>query len=112
MLTPADAEALAAAGWEIGFHTRRHDLLTALGEDALRAAIDRPERARSLAYPHGKAASREAAAARAAGYEAAYTGAPVALTARTDPQLIGRLQPRTTSVGRFALDLARAVARA
>ena len=48
VLTPADAEALAAAGWEIGFHTRRHDLLTALGDDALRAAVDRPER-RALA---------------------------------------------------------------
>jgi len=111
VLALADAEALAAAGWELGFHTRRHDLLTALDDDALRAAVAPPAGERSFAYPHGKAAAREAAAARDAGYAAAYTGAPEAVTERTDPHLVGRLQPRVTTVGRFALDLARAVAR-
>ncbi|MET0687066.1 MAG: polysaccharide deacetylase family protein [Solirubrobacteraceae bacterium] len=112
VLATADADVLAGQGWEIGFHTRRHDLLTRLPDDALREAVARPEGATSLAYPHGKATAREAGAARDAGYTAAYTGAPGVLTERTDACLIGRLQPRTATVGRFALDLARAVERA
>jgi peptidoglycan/xylan/chitin deacetylase (PgdA/CDA1 family) len=112
VLAAADADVLAGQDWEIGFHTRRHDLLTRLSDDALRAAVARPEGARTLAYPHGKATAREAAAARDAGYAAAYTGAPRALTGRSDPHLIGRLQPRTATTARFALDLARAVERA
>jgi peptidoglycan/xylan/chitin deacetylase (PgdA/CDA1 family) len=110
VLGPDGADALAAAGWEIGFHTRRHDLLTALPADELRAAIEPPAAgARTLAYPHGKAAAREAAAARAAGYVAAYTGRAEVFTDRTDDQLIGRLQPDTATVGRFALQLAHAL---
>ncbi len=112
MLAPERADALAAAGWEIGFHTRRHDLLTTpRRRRPPRGRRRAPAAARTLAYPHGKATAREAAAARDAGYVAAYTGAPEAFTDRTDPHLIGRLQPRFTTVGRFALDLARAVAR-
>lgn len=113
---PLSAQAraeLARDGWEIGFHTRRHDLLTALGDDALRAALapgGEDEHVRTLAYPHGKAGPREAAAARDAGYAAAYTGRPEVLTERTDPHLIGRLQPHTDTLGRFALQLARALA--
>jgi peptidoglycan/xylan/chitin deacetylase (PgdA/CDA1 family) len=105
------AQALASSGWEIGFHTRRHDLLTALDDDALRAALD-PQQAggaRTLAYPHGKATAREARAARAAGYVAAYTGRDEVYDERTDDHLIGRLQPDTDTLGRFALHLARAL---
>jgi peptidoglycan/xylan/chitin deacetylase (PgdA/CDA1 family) len=108
------AQALAAAGWEIGFHTRRHDVLPQLDDedlaDALRDGRERlPERPRTLAYPHGKAGPREARGAREAGYEAAFTGAAEVLTGSTDPHLIGRLQPDPTTVGRFALQLARAL---
>ena len=103
MLAPERADALAAAGWELGFHTRRHDLLATLGDDALRAAVGRAPARAHARLPHGKATAREAAAARDAGYVAAYTGAPEAFTDRTDPHLIGRLQPRFTTVGRFAL---------
>ncbi|MEA2218611.1 MAG: hypothetical protein QOJ35_1237 [Solirubrobacteraceae bacterium] len=111
-LSPHAAAQLAQAGWEIGFHTRRHDLLTALDDDALRAALEQDagdEPARTLAYPHGKATAREAQAARAAGFVAAYTGRAEVLTEHTDEHLIGRLQPGTATLGRFALHLARAL---
>ncbi len=108
--------ALAAAGWEIGFHTARHDALPALDDKSLREALvggrDLLPGAPvlTIAYPHGKATAREAAAARAAGYVAAYTGCAEVLTEQTDTHLIGRLQPDTTTVGRFALRIARALA--
>lgn len=102
--------ALEHSGWEIGFHTRRHDLLTTLDDDVLRAALDPAQAAgaRTLAYPHGKATEREARAARDAGYAAAYTGRDEILREHTDVHLIGRLQPDTATLGRFALQLARA----
>lgn len=115
MLGADGAAALAAAGWEIGFHTPKHHLLTALDDESLRVALDpRPLEPvgtlpRTLAYPHGKAGPREADAARRAGYLAAYTGQAFALTERTDDHLIGRLQPDTATLGRFALGLARAL---
>jgi peptidoglycan/xylan/chitin deacetylase (PgdA/CDA1 family) len=109
LLGAAGARELAAAGWEIGFHTRRHDLLTALDDDALRAALEPPGGARTIAYPHGKATEREAGAARAAGYAAGYTGRDEVFTEHTDDHLIGRLAPDTATVGRFALRLARAL---
>ena len=113
-LDPEGARALRDAGWEIGFHTRRHDPLPQLDDGSLARALrdgrERlPEQPRTLAYPHGKAGPREALAARDAGYEAAFTGAAEVLTESTDPHLIGRLQPSPTSVGRFALQLARAL---
>lgn len=106
---------LAAAGWEIGFHTRRHDLLTTLDDDDLRAALEDGRDAiggtsvRTLAYPHGKAGERESRAARQAGFVAAYTGRSEVLTELTDVHLIGRLQPDHATLGRFALALARAL---
>jgi peptidoglycan/xylan/chitin deacetylase (PgdA/CDA1 family) len=108
------AAALAEAGWELGAHTPRHYLLTGLDDGALARELERRpvatgELPRTLAYPHGKAAEREASAARAAGYEAAYTGRAGVFTAGTDPHLIGRLQPDMTTLGRFALELARAL---
>jgi peptidoglycan/xylan/chitin deacetylase (PgdA/CDA1 family) len=115
VLGPDGGSALAAAGWEIGFHTRGHDLLTALGPEELALAVERrPSRAtgslpQTLAYPHGKAGPREAEAARRAGYGAAFTGYATILTEDTDEHLIGRLQPDTGTIGRFALGLARAL---
>jgi peptidoglycan/xylan/chitin deacetylase (PgdA/CDA1 family) len=107
---------LEELGWEIGFHTRRHDPLPALGDRELeRAVVDqggkRPGHTTSaFAYPHGKAARREAAAVRAAGYVVAFTGAWGAVNAGTDPHLVPRLQPSWTSPGRTILALARALA--
>jgi peptidoglycan/xylan/chitin deacetylase (PgdA/CDA1 family) len=114
VLEPDGVAALAKAGWEIGFHTRGHHVLTAVDADVLRRELERTpeitgELPLTLAYPHGKAAAREAVAARDAGYVAAYTGCSEVFTDGTDPHLIGRLQPDTTTLGRFALQLARAL---
>lgn len=107
---------LAAAGWEIGAHTSGHDPLPALDDAGLEGALERRPIAGSgegppdvLAYPHGKAGEREAAAARNAGYRAAFTGNPRPVGSETDPFLVGRLQPDTATLGRFALDLARSL---
>jgi peptidoglycan/xylan/chitin deacetylase (PgdA/CDA1 family) len=117
-LLSAQARAdLARAGWEIGFHTHRHDLLTALDDDTLRKALERGRESvaegpiRTVAYPHGKAGEREARAARQAGYVAAYTTRGEVFTEETNIHLIGRLCPDTVSVGRFGLGLARRLAR-
>jgi peptidoglycan/xylan/chitin deacetylase (PgdA/CDA1 family) len=118
MLGPDGVAALTAAGWEVGFHTRDHYLLTTLDDDALTRALEpvtvKPSDRlpRTLAYPHGKATMREADAARRAGYLAAFTGYPHVFTERTHDHLIGRLQPDTTTLGRFALQLARALSAA
>jgi peptidoglycan/xylan/chitin deacetylase (PgdA/CDA1 family) len=111
------ASALAEAGWEIGFHTRGHDLLPRLSSGDLEAALERRTMAtgsmpETLAYPHGKAGPREAQAAQAAGYRAAFTGYASVLKEGTDAFLIGRLQPDTSTIGRFALELARALSAA
>ena len=117
-LGPHGAVALRQAGWELGFHTRRHHLLPGLGARELVVALtEGRERVpggvpRTLAYPHGKAGAREAVAARDAGYQAAFTGAADVLRDGTDPHLIPRLQPHPRSLSRFALDLARALAAA
>lgn len=75
-----DLRTLAAAGWEVGSHSRTHPVLPALGEAELDAelagsraaceeAMQRP--CTSLAYPFGAHDSRVAARAEAAGYELA-----------------------------------------
>jgi peptidoglycan/xylan/chitin deacetylase (PgdA/CDA1 family) len=114
-LGAAGARALLDFGWELGFHTRRHDVLVALDEDGLATALRDgrdwlPSAPRALAYPHGKAGPREAAAARAAGYEVAFTGAAEVVTEESDPHLIGRVQPAVATLGTFALQLARLLA--
>lgn len=115
-----DVRTLAAAGLEIGFHTLRHHRLTGLDDDELRAAmVDGRDRLAELAgapldtisYPHGKADDRVSSAARAAGYRAGFTNGPGAMTADHDALLLPRLEPPFTSVGHFALQLARALMR-
>ena len=114
-LSAHDRAQLAVQGWEIGFHTRRHDVMTAMDDGALLDALQRgrdeiaPAPIRTFAYPHGKAGKREAAAVQRAGYTAAYTGRAEVLTELTNCHLIGRLQPDTATLGRFALQLARAL---
>jgi peptidoglycan/xylan/chitin deacetylase (PgdA/CDA1 family) len=112
---------LAEAGLEIGFHTRRHDLLPMLGDERLRDAMQQGRaevekvvgsRLFTISYPHGRADPRVAAAARAAGFEAGFTGVPVAVTSEADSLLLGRLAPSYTSVGELAFDVACALFRA
>jgi peptidoglycan/xylan/chitin deacetylase (PgdA/CDA1 family) len=112
---------LAASGVEIGFHTRRHDLLPTLGaeelEHALRDGRDELEQVagrplRTISYPHGGADARVAAAARAAGFDAGFTGQPIVVTPASEPLLLGRLSPSYTSLGELAFDMAWMLFRA
>jgi peptidoglycan/xylan/chitin deacetylase (PgdA/CDA1 family) len=113
-LAEEDVRELAAAGFEIGSHTLRHDYLPRLDDATLaRAMIDGRDRLariaghqlHAIAYPHGGADRRVAAAARAAGYTTGFTTLPVAVLQGDDPLLLGRLQPSFASAGRFALRL-------
>ncbi|MCW2673429.1 MAG: polysaccharide deacetylase family protein [Frankiales bacterium] len=86
-LEPMDAvqvRTLAAAGWEIGSHTRTHPLLSRLEDDVLRSELEGSREecealsatsCASLAYPFGDVDARVADAARRAGY---HTGASLA----------------------------------
>jgi peptidoglycan/xylan/chitin deacetylase (PgdA/CDA1 family) len=107
---------LAEAGCEIGFHTLRHHGLPSL-EDAslqreLREGRERLAEAAGhdagvLAYPHGLVDERVAAAAREAAFACAFTTVPEAVRPDSDPLLLGRLVPSSSSLGHFALQLAR-----
>jgi peptidoglycan/xylan/chitin deacetylase (PgdA/CDA1 family) len=110
--------ALVADGFEIGFHTRRHYPLPGLAAADLDAAMvdgraELEEAAgdslTTIAYPHGRAEARVAAAARAAGFTAGFTGAPGPVTPASDPLLLCRVSPSYASVGELALDVALAV---
>lgn len=113
--------ALAAAGFEIGFHTRDHEALDGLDDAALeRALTDGRERLAAIAggpldtiaYPFGIADARVAGAARAAGYEAGFTLDARAITSAGDPLLMGRFQPSFATAGYTAAELGRGLARA
>jgi peptidoglycan/xylan/chitin deacetylase (PgdA/CDA1 family) len=111
---------LAESGYEVGFHTLRHDRLPALPDAELRAALvdGRAELEHAtgraltaISYPHGRADRRVADAARAAGFEWGFMGHGRAVTADDDPLLLPRIDPAATSVGAFALEIARFTAR-
>jgi len=113
--------ALAAAGFEIGFHTLGHEALDGLGDAALERALsegrERLEaiagaRLRTIAYPFGIADARIAGAARAAGYDAGFTLDARAITAAGDPLLMGRFQPSFATAGHTAAELGRGLTRA
>lgn len=118
-LRAGDVRALAAAGFEIGFHTLRHDPLPQLGDEALgRAMVDGrsdleallPSAVTMISYPHGKGDSRVADAAREAGYRFGFTALATGLRGGTDPLLIGRVYPSYDSLGSFALAITRTLA--
>jgi peptidoglycan/xylan/chitin deacetylase (PgdA/CDA1 family) len=120
-LTTERVRVLARDGFEIGFHTRGHRLLTTLDEPAVRVALVAGKREFEeqidasislLAYPHGKADERVAAAAADSGYTLAFTGSREPVRPSTHRFLVGRFEPRADTLGRFALELARAVASA
>jgi peptidoglycan/xylan/chitin deacetylase (PgdA/CDA1 family) len=111
-----DVRALAGAGFQIGFHTLRHDALTRLDDVRLeRALVDGASRLESLVgrrltmigYPHGKADERVAAAARAAGFDLGFTLRHEPVRPDTNPLLLGRLEPSFTSVRQFAVQVVR-----
>jgi peptidoglycan/xylan/chitin deacetylase (PgdA/CDA1 family) len=114
----ADVKAVAEAGFEIGFHTRRHDVLPGLDDAALDRALEEGRgeleelaggRIYSISYPAGKADARVAASARAAGYRLGFAVEHVPVGPDTDPLLIPRLYALHQSVGHFALRVARLI---
>ena len=111
---------LADAGFEIGFHTRRHRRLPLLGDTELEEAMveGRAELARaagaeitSIAYPHGKADGRVAGAARTARLSLGFTVRRAGVRPDGDPLLLPRIQPTHASLGHFALELVGALVR-
>ena len=111
----AQVRALAEASMTVGFHTYRHDSLTALSDEQLADAMERGraelEEASGapvdvIGYPHGRADARVAAAARAAGFRAGYTTRRAPVTPSSNPLLLGRIGPSLRSVGALALELA------
>jgi peptidoglycan/xylan/chitin deacetylase (PgdA/CDA1 family) len=119
-LRSSDVHRIAAAGFEVGFHTLRHDALPRLDDERLEQALtDGRETLAAvavreltmLAYPHGLADSRVGAAARAAGYDLGFTGRPEVVTASTDPLRLGRFDAAGRSPLSFALLLVRSIRR-
>ena len=117
-LNADEIASLAQAGFEIGFHTRRHDDLVNLddselaqamqhGREALERAAARP--LALIAYPHGRADPRVAAAARRAGFRYGFVADGARVGADSDPLLLGRRYPATGSTTTFAADLVRAL---
>ena len=103
--------ALVAAGMGIGYHTLDHPVLTSLDGPGLHRALvggrDRlAEEAgiavEQIAYPHGKADRRVAAASRRAGYAAGWTGWPAPLRAGSDRFLLPRWEPGHLDQDAFA----------
>jgi peptidoglycan/xylan/chitin deacetylase (PgdA/CDA1 family) len=99
---------LAAAGWEVGSHSRTHPRLTRLSPGELRAELEdsRTEIRRrlggggdSIAYPYGDTNDAVEAAARAAGYTAG-AGAPAGLEEPVRPMRWPRVMLDRTHVER------------
>ncbi len=117
-LRAASVRALAAEGFEIGFHTRRHDVLSTLDDSELDVAVSDGKQEleqlsgaplRALAYPCGKHDERVRRAAAGAGFELAFTTDPVAVEPDSDPMMLGRLYPSDDLVSRFAAAAALAL---
>jgi peptidoglycan/xylan/chitin deacetylase (PgdA/CDA1 family) len=116
-----DVRGLRNLGFEIGFHTLRHDSLPELDDDQLaRALRDGRTRLeaivgaplRTIAYPHGRADERVARAAADAGYLAGYTTAGGAIDSSANPHLLPRFDVAGLDPAQFALSVARDVRRA
>ena len=114
-LTQSQVRQLARAGFEIGFHTRDHRPLPELADDELaralrdgRAALEAAAGGRltTIAYPHGHADERVAAAARAAGYTDGFGGPGRSITARSDRLLLGRAELLLEDPSSFELAMA------
>ncbi|MGH3109995.1 MAG: polysaccharide deacetylase family protein [Gaiellaceae bacterium] len=119
-LRSEDVRGLVDRGFDVGFHTVRHDRLTALDDLLLRRALTEGRReleqaaGRTLdviAYPHGKADDRVAAAAKAAGFQLGVTGRYEPVVPSSDPLLLGRIEPTYASDAHFASQLARLLVR-
>jgi peptidoglycan/xylan/chitin deacetylase (PgdA/CDA1 family) len=110
----ADVRRLVAPGMTVGFHTRRHDPLASLPEEALEAALHEGRKELEeivgrpldvIGYPHGSADRRVAAAARTAGFRVGFAVNEDAVWPGSDPLLLGRVTPTYRSPGHFAVQL-------
>jgi peptidoglycan/xylan/chitin deacetylase (PgdA/CDA1 family) len=115
-LRASDVRKLVAAVCTIGFHTARHPGLPSLTDTELAEALHEGRDALAgeaggplelIAYPHGKADGRIAAAARGAGFVLGFTTVREPLTSATDPLLVPRIVP-ALSPGALALRLGAA----
>jgi peptidoglycan/xylan/chitin deacetylase (PgdA/CDA1 family) len=117
-----DADAMAALvdqGFELGFHTAHHYLLTTLDDERLARELsggrDILERiggsVTTIAYPHGKADARVARAARAADFQLAFTGGKVPVGRATNPFLVPRLEVHSAPLEEFESRLAWVLGR-
>lgn len=113
LLTAQQIKELAAAA-DVGLHPRGHARMTSLADDGLDGALD-AARLRSLtaqpitsvAYPHGAADQRVAAAARRAGFTAGFTTEGVAVRDGDDPLLLPRITVGAATGAQLALLLVR-----
>jgi peptidoglycan/xylan/chitin deacetylase (PgdA/CDA1 family) len=114
-LREADVRAIASAGCDVGFHTLRHEPLPSLGDEELGAALREGREALAaagansvglIAYPHGRADERVAAAARDAGFALGFTTSREAVRPETAPLLVPRMVPPLTAAA-FAQRVAR-----
>ena len=117
-LTQAELREIASAGFEIGFHTKRHHILPQLDDDDLHRALVEGKRELEdvvgrpvtlIAYPHGKADTRVASAAQAAGYRVGFRASNRAISADADPLLLDRIVPAQWSKAELRASLARAL---
>jgi len=111
---------LAGAGFEIGFHTRRHYRLETLDGRALDRALTEGlddladvlgRSPTTIAYPHAKAELRVAAAAQRAGFEHGYLLGDIPTTPAQHPLLRSRVGGQTASLAAFQWVLGRAGSR-
>jgi peptidoglycan/xylan/chitin deacetylase (PgdA/CDA1 family) len=119
---PTDGiRALVRSGFEIGFHTVRHDYLLVLDDDRLADALTAGREQLedvvghplvTIAYPHGGADGRVAEAARAAGYIAGFTTQGDAIESGQDELLMGRVECSYGSAAELAARIQRALRRA
>lgn len=107
---------LVAAGFEVGFHTLRHDRLPPLDDAELDAAFQDGRAAveaatghslTTLSYPHGRADARVAAAAVRHGFVVGFTAGARVVRETDNPLLLPRIEPTAASSGAFALQIAR-----
>lgn len=120
MLTSEMIRVLAANGVEIGAHTVSHPILSRVDDSVARFEIEQGKHdlesitgapVRYFAYPNGKPGvdfdARHIAMARGAGYEAAFSTAAGAASARHDPFQLPRSSPWDSTPLLYALRLLR-----
>ena len=115
-----DVRSLVRDGFEVGFHTLRHDRLPPLDDARLEAAMSdgRREleelagvRLTTISYPHGRADARIGDAARAAGFTVGFVGGGARIGPGDEPLLLSRLSPTFETGGTVALEIARYLRR-